>query len=111
MRKLRSLIALASVLAAFAVVGVAWGQQAARTILTLPSMDCDGCAKNIGGEVAKVKGIARIEYDVQGRKMTVFALPNAVLSPRAIWEAVERSDHLPTKLEGPTGTFTKKPPS
>jgi hypothetical protein len=38
-------------------------------------------------------------------------LPEAVLSPRGLWEALEKIEKPPTRLEGPSGVFTAKPAS
>jgi Cu+-exporting ATPase len=45
--------------------------------------------------------------DTQTAKVT--PKPKAVLSPKALWEAVEKAKKTPAKLEGPSGTFTAKP--
>ena len=65
----------------------------------------------VGQSVAKIPGIAKIEYSVEARKLTVHPQPRVTLSPRALWEACERVDKAPVRLEGPNGVFTKKPNS
>jgi len=76
------------------------------TRLTVPTMDCPGCAKTLANQVKKVPGVAA---DVESKTVTVTPQPSRVLSPRALWEAVEKARHKPSKLEGPSGTFTAKP--
>ena len=35
------------------------------TTVTVPEMDCASCAKKVGGKVAEVPGVAKVEYDVR----------------------------------------------
>lgn len=79
------------------------------TTITVPEMDCASCAKKVGGKVAEVTGVAKVEYDVQARTLKVTPKPASTLSPKALWEAVEKGGKDPSKLEGPGGTHTKKP--
>lgn len=79
------------------------------TKITVPDMDCASCAKKIGGKVAEVKGVGKVEYSVEGRTITVTPKANETLSPKALWEAVVAAKYDPSKLEGPGGVFTKKP--
>ncbi|MBX9578810.1 MAG: heavy-metal-associated domain-containing protein [Gemmataceae bacterium] len=77
--------------------------------LTVPEMDCAGCAKKLGEKLAKVPGAAKVEYDVKGRTLKVTHKVNETPSPKALWEAVEKEDKAPSKLQVPGGTYTKKP--
>jgi Cu+-exporting ATPase len=86
---------------------LAGGSPATR--LTVPTIDCPGCAKNVANQVKKVPGVATVATDVEAKTLTVVPQPSRVLSPRALWEAVEKARHKPSKLEGPSGTFTAKP--
>ena len=79
------------------------------TTITVPEMDCAGCAKKLGGKLTAVPGVAKVEYDVETRIIRVTPKGGAGLSPRALWEAVEKGGKGPGKLEGPAGTFTTKP--
>ena len=79
------------------------------TTITVPEMDCASCAKKVGGKVAEVPGVAKVEYSVEARTLKVTPKAGATLSPKALWEAVEKGGKDPSKLEGPGGTFTKKP--
>lgn len=99
-----------------AVVGVllVWVAHAragdpATTTITIPEMDCASCAKKIGGKVAEVSGVAKVEYDVQARFIRVTPKMGTTPSPKALWEAVEKGGKDPSKLEGPSGAFTTKP--
>lgn len=109
---MKSAMWLAAVLAVGLILG---GRNAAAaadpvpTKLTVPDMDCVSCAKKVGNKVAEVKGVGKVEYNVQGRTVTVTPKTNETLSPKALWEAVVAAGQEPSKLEGPTGTFTTKP--
>ena len=79
------------------------------TTITVPEMDCSSCAKKVGGKVAEVTGVAKVEYSVEARTLKVTPKPGATLSPKSLWEAVEKGGKDPSKIEGPGGTHTKKP--
>lgn len=81
----------------------------APTTITIPDMDCASCAKKVGGKVAEVAGVGKVEYSVETRIIKVTPKPGMTLSPKALWEAVVAAKLDPSKLEGPSGTFTKKP--
>jgi copper chaperone CopZ len=83
--------------------------QPAPTVITVPKMCCGGCAKKVAAKLTEVPGIGGVQPNVQTKTITVIAKPQAVLSPRALWEAIEQAGQQPTKLEGPSGTFTAKP--
>ena len=85
--------------------------ETAATTLTLQEMHCDGCGKKVGAKLAEIKGVAKVEYDVEQKIVVVTPKANVVLSPRALWQAVEKAGQTPVKLEGPSGTFTEKPKS
>lgn len=81
------------------------------TVITVQKMHCDGCAKRIGGKLQEVPGIAKIQYDVEKKLFWVHPQPGKQLSARALWEAVEKGSDTPTRIQGPQGTFDKKPNS
>lgn len=83
----------------------------AASTITIPEMDCASCAKKVGGKVAEVNGVAKVEYDVKGRTLKVTHKAGETPSPKALWEAVESGGKDPSKLEAPGGTHTKKPTS
>lgn len=37
------------------------------TTITIPDMDCAGCAKKIGTKLTAVQGVAKAEYNVEAR--------------------------------------------
>lgn len=79
------------------------------TTITVSNMHCGGCAKKIATQLTAVTGVAKAEPDVEAKTVKVTPKANVVLSPKTLWEAVEKADKTPTKLEGPNGTFTTKP--
>lgn len=91
------------------VAGWAVAAAPAVTIITIPDMDCAGCAKKVAAQLVKVGGVEKAVADVEAKTMTITPKKDTVLSPKALWEAVEKGAKTPSKLEGPSGTFTKKP--
>jgi hypothetical protein len=58
-----------------------------------------------------VPGVQDVQIDMNAKSFVLRAKTNATLSPRAVWEAVEGTGEKPTKLTGPNGTYTAKPPA
>ncbi len=81
------------------------------TRITVEKMHCGGCARQMAEQLYKVPGVAKVETNVEAKMMFITPKPEVVLSPRMLWEAVEKADKNPMKLEGPSGTFTAKPQS
>lgn len=79
--------------------------------ITVPDMDCSGCAKKLGGRLVEVPGVATAEYDVKARTVKLTHKAGETPSPKALWEAVQKEDREPSKLDVPGGTYTKKPAS
>jgi copper chaperone CopZ len=79
------------------------------TTITVPDLDCASCAKKVGGKVAEVPGVAKVEYSIEAKTLKVTPKTGAAPSPKALWEAVEKGGKSPSRLEGPGGTFTAKP--
>jgi copper chaperone CopZ len=79
------------------------------TVITISNMHCDGCAKKVTDQLVTVVGVAKAEADVAAKTVKIIPKANATVSPKALWEAVEKADKTPTKLQGPGGTFTEKP--
>jgi len=80
-----------------------------QTRITVDKMHCKGCAQHLANQLYKVPGVAKVETNIEAKMMFVTARPESVLSPRVLWEAVEKAKRTPVKLEGPSGTFTAKP--
>lgn len=108
MQKVHLLAALALGLA---LAASARAQQPAYTTITVPNMHCAGCAKKVAGQLAAVPGVAAVQPYIEAKKVVVTPRPGQAVSPRALWEAVEKADKTPTRLEGPAGTFSAKPQS
>jgi copper chaperone CopZ len=81
------------------------------TIITIPDLDCLGCAKKVSAALAVVPGVGKTQPDVEAHIMRVNPKGAAALSPRALWEAVEKAGKTPARIDGPQGTFTSKPRS
>ena len=81
------------------------------TAITIPDMCCKGCAKNVFNQMMQVPGVAGVQADLKAKIVMVHPLPEKAPSPRAMWEAVEKANKTPTRLQGPAGTFTSKPQS
>lgn len=80
------------------------------TTIAIPGMHCAGCAKKVTDEL-KVVAVVKAEADMATKTIKITAKSGKKLSPKDLWEAVEKSEQTPTKLEGPNGTFTAKPKS
>lgn len=79
------------------------------TVLSVPDLDCPSCAKKLTAKLCEVPGVASSEPDVDAKTVKVTHKANETPSPKALWEASERGGQVPSKLEGPSGTFTDKP--
>jgi Cu+-exporting ATPase len=82
---------------------------APKTVITIEDLDCPTCAKHVEKAVAKVTGVDSVKTDVEKQTATVVPQAGKTPSAKALWEAVEQAGFKPTKLEGPSGTFTAKP--
>lgn len=109
MRMMPRSLAAAALAALFLLSARAQAADPPATTITVPDMDCASCAKKLGGKVAEVPGVGKVEYSVEARTLKVTPKPGAALSPKALWEAVEKGGKDPSKIEGPGGTFTKRP--
>lgn len=67
--------------------------------------------KKVCTEIERQTGVAKTQTDMKTKTVYVLAKDGAVPSPKSLWEAVEKADEVPTKLVGPSGTFTAKPKS
>jgi len=94
-----------------ALAATACAAEPAPTTILIPELHCAACAKKVTTKLTTLPGVAKAEADVKAKTITLTPKAGAVLSPKAVWEAVEQEDEVPTKLTGPSGTFTKKPQS
>lgn len=97
--------------AALWLCGNALAADPTQTVITVEKMDCGGCAKKLATKLQAVAGVQKVEADVEAKTLTVTPKAQAVVSPKALWEAVEKGAGAPKKLTGPSGTFTGKPKS
>jgi Cu+-exporting ATPase len=83
----------------------------AVTVITIPSYDCPTCGKAIYAKLRAIPNVAGVQMNLDAKTALVTPQANKTLSPRLLWEAVEKANHQPSRLEGPNGTFTSKPQS
>lgn len=79
------------------------------TTINVEKMCCNGCAQKIASQMYVVKGVKEIRVNLDKRIVFVIPQQNKVISPRAMWEAVEKGEDKPLQLAGPSGTFNTKP--
>ncbi|MBA4066936.1 MAG: hypothetical protein C0501_25160 [Isosphaera sp.] len=79
------------------------------TRLVVDDMACAGCAKTVSKAVSAVAGVEAATVDLKAKSVTVTPRAGAAPSPKDLWDAVEKAGYKPTKLDGPDGTFEKKP--
>ena len=108
--KLRASVlgALVLLLAAAVVAEAAESAKKTNTVITVGEM-CGGCVKRITAALEKMPDINDIKCDVKTKTVTVTPKKGKTLSPRALWEEMEKIGKRPTKLVGPSGTYTSKP--
>ena len=80
----------------------------ANTIITVSEM-CAGCVKKITKHFEARQEISELKCDIKGKTVTFVPKKNTELSALKMWEEMESIGKPPTKLVGPTGTFTTKP--
>ena len=85
------------------------GATAAKITLTVEGMSCQGCASKVNKEVSTVLGVETAKADAAKGEVAVTPKKDAKVSPKALWEAVEKAGYKPKKIETPTGSFTEKP--
>lgn len=83
----------------------------APIIVTTEAIHCPNCVKKVVANVSKVRGVAKVQVNMEKGIITVALQGPQLPAPRVIWEAVERADVKPVRLQGPVGTFTAKPPA
>ena len=86
-------------------------RQSDTTVVTIEGEMCGGCVKKIKAALSEVKGIAEVTGDSKTKRVTITPSPAVDLSPRALWEAIEKAGKKPVLLAGPHGTFKSKPKS
>ncbi|MBS0264508.1 MAG: cation transporter [Planctomycetes bacterium] len=79
------------------------------TVVTVKKL-CPTCGKKIVQKLSELPHVEKATMDVEQRTLRVTCTPGGSVSPRAVWETVERGGEQPIKLHGSMGTFTTKPP-
>lgn len=100
----------AAILTAPTIVRAAAVADSRTTSITIDGMHCASCAKKVTARLRAVAGVADAQVNVESQSAKVTPQQKANVSPRSLWESVEKSGYTPTKLVGPSGSFTKKPP-
>lgn len=81
----------------------------ATCLVTIEGMHCPACAKAVAGKLKRVPDVADAVIDVRSGFATASPVQGKEPSPRSLWEAVEAGGYGPTRIEGPSGTFTSQP--
>ena len=79
------------------------------TTINVEKMCCQGCARKVAAKLYEIRGVKKVRADVKKKIVVVEPQRGVVLSPRAVWEAIEKANERPLRLVGPSGKFTKKP--
>ncbi len=107
-RKALGMLAM-TVLAISMLEGSAYARKPNLTAIYVGDMHCSDCAQKIANKLYKVKGVSKVTANLKTGIAYVMPADEKTLSPRALWEAVEKAEFTPIKLEGPSGKFKKKP--
>lgn len=78
------------------------------TVVTVKKL-CPTCGKKIVQKLSELPHVEEATMNVEQRTIFVRCTPAGSVSPRVVWETVERGGEQPIKLQGPMGTFTTKP--
>lgn len=79
------------------------------TTITVPNLCCQGCVKKAASQLSAVPGVGTVQANLQAKQLVVLPKPDMTPSPRGMWESLEKVNKTPSRLEGPSGTFTQKP--
>lgn len=83
-------------------------RQSTQTVITVREM-CGGCVRKITKKLQTMDGVANFKCDVKTKTVLIAPKNSVVLSPRKLWDAMDKIGKTPTKLVGPSGTFTSPP--
>ena len=81
------------------------------TVITIKGMHCAGCAMKVAKKLEGLDAVASAKVDADTGKATIVPEHGKTISPKLLWETVEAAKYTPTRLEGPSGRFIKKPKS
>ena len=85
--------------------------QSPTVTINVDGMHCAGCAKKVESKLKAISGVNAVKIDVTTGVVVVSPQPKKQLSPRVLWETVEKAGYQPTKIAGPAGVFKAKPKS
>jgi len=105
----RSAIALAGLLALVAYSHAADKAVPVSTTIAIDGMHCAACAKKVSKKLQALPNVMSAKVDVKTSLASITPQKDKTLSPRMLWESVEAAGYQPTKIDGPSGTFTTKP--
>ena len=88
---------------------VAKAAEPTYTTINVEKMCCKGCAQKIASQLYVVKGVKEVRVNIEKKVVYVIPQQSKIVSPRSMWEAVEKGEDHPLQLAGPGGTFTQKP--
>ncbi len=93
-----------------ALTSIAWGASPVKyTTIYVDDMHCADCAKKIANKLYAVSGVVEVRADVPKSIAYVVPQKDKSLSPKALWEAVEKAGFKPVKMETPDATYKQKP--
>jgi copper chaperone CopZ len=102
------LMAFAGVIAATGLLTAA-DAPAKTTTISVEGMHCAVCAKSLSTKLKAVKSVQNAEVDLTSKTATITPVASEKVSAKALWETVVKAGYKPTRLSGPSGTFTKTP--
>ena len=80
-----------------------------HVVFAVEGMHCAGCAKSLSTKLKAVKSVQNADVDLATKTAKITPVAAEKVSPKALWETVVKAGYKPTKLTGPSGTFTKAP--
>ncbi len=95
----------------FLATSLVQAEESTVTTISVKGMHCAGCASKVASKLDALAGVQKSKVDAEKSVAIVTPKPKSALSPKALWEAVEKAGYEPIKLVGPSGTFTEKPKS
>lgn len=75
----------------------------------IPNMHCESCAKKIRSRLFTVKGVSRVVTWVKNDLAVIEPAPGKVVSPKAIWDTLEKGKFEVDRIETPQGVIKEKP--
>jgi len=90
------------------LVHAAFAAPPVHTVVTVKAL-CPNCGKKIVAKLSELPNVEGASLNLEKRAIYVRCTAGTSVSPRAIWETVERGGELPIRLDGPHGSFTAKP--